>query len=137
MVNNENKSAKTNFYKQHLSLNALEVLIDNSITIYISGTQDDNVLRITKTIKVNARLLSSNHEEPDTKLVSYAFYVVRMGAQKVAIYSPNTDVLVLLLLHFTDIASNQLCIHTGPEVVQTLLWIYISVHELQKLLFKD
>ena len=40
---------KSNFYMKYLSVNAPEVFMDNQ-SIYIWETQDDNVLRITKTI---------------------------------------------------------------------------------------
>ena len=37
---------------------------------YISGTPHNNLLRVTKMTKVKARILSSNHQEPGTKIVS-------------------------------------------------------------------
>ena len=41
--------------------------LSNNQSLFISGTSDGDVTRLTKTITVNVRSLSSNQEETDTK----------------------------------------------------------------------
>ena len=54
----------------------------DSQSLYTLGTEDDNVLRITKTIKVNVTLLPSYHSEADITLVFPASYDISLGTQR-------------------------------------------------------
>ena len=55
--------------------------MDNQ-SLYTWGKKDDNVLRITKIIKVNVTLLPSHHAEADTTLVFPASYDISLSAQR-------------------------------------------------------
>ena len=49
--------------------------------------------------------VASNQEEPDTRIVLHAIYAANNGSEKIVIpciRSPDTDVLVLLLHHRTE-----------------------------------
>ena len=60
--------------------------MDNQ-SLYTWVTKDDNVLRITKIIKVNVSLLLSYHAEAYTTLVFPASYDINVGAKRGAIFS--------------------------------------------------
>ena len=49
-----------------LSSNVSQHLNNSNQSLYISGTRDGDVNRLTQTITVNVRSLSSNHGENDT-----------------------------------------------------------------------
>ena len=49
---------------------------------------------------------ASSYEEADTKIIFHALAVSNYGVSKLDIYSPDTDVLILLLRRYPDLARN-------------------------------
>jgi uncharacterized LabA/DUF88 family protein len=69
-------------------------------TLFISGGLEETVVVITRYSSVRCvQLLDSNQEEADTKIVLHAVYAANQHADKIIIFSPDTDVLVLLFHH--------------------------------------
>ena len=107
---NENKSGLAKFYSEFMQQN-VQSLLKEGQSLYLNGTVDENVIRVTKnSIIKSVRLLKSNHEEADTKMVLHAAYAADVGANNIAISSQDTDVLVLLNI----------------TVIKLMLQIYIS-----------
>ena len=74
-------------------------------TLFISGRH--TVVAITRYSSVRGvQLLDSNQEEADTKIVLHAVYTANQQADKIIIFSPDTDVLVLLLHHHAAIPAS-------------------------------
>ena len=122
----ENKSALAQFYSEYMKENAKNKLLPQQ-SLYISGVKDDYAIRITKSTVVNkVRLLTSNHEEADTKLILHAVYAADIGAKNVVVSSPDTDVLVLLLGHRASIGADNIYLLTGNVSNHTKQ--YIPIH---------
>ena len=56
--------------------------------------------------------LGSSQEEADTKLLLHAVHATNEGARSVRIYSPDTDVLVLAIRRYPNLAEDT-CMVTG------------------------
>ena len=95
-----------------------------------SFTDGERVVEITRarpTEDIDA--LKSNHEEADTRMFLHAAYAVRdSSTSAIVIQSPDTDVLVLCVSHFTGIGCNELWFSTGVTDHQR----YIPVHSVQE-----
>ena len=76
--------------------------------------------------------VASNQEEPDTctRIVLHAIYAVNNGSEKIVIRSSDTDVLVILLHHRTEIHTKYIYFRTGTQGKHTNLSRYIPVHIL-------
>ena len=73
--------------------------------------------------------LKSNHEEVDTRMFLHAAYAVRDSpTSAIVIKSPDSDVLVLCVSHFTGIGCNELWFRTSVTDHQR----YIPVYYIQE-----
>jgi len=59
--------------------------------------------------------LGSNHEEADTKLVLHALAVSCSGATAVHVYSPATDVIVLLIRRYPELCQDTSFVTAGQN----------------------
>ena len=50
--------------------------LKNGQSVYISGANDNNAVRITANASICCRMLMSKHEEADTNMIVYCAYVV-------------------------------------------------------------
>ena len=108
-----------------------EMLMQGKRLIIAGGfTDGERVAEITRarpTEDIDA--LKSNHEEADTRMILHAAYAVRdLPTSAIVIQSPDTDVLVLCVSHFTGIGCNELWFCTGVSDRQR----YIPVHSIQE-----
>ena len=74
--------------------------------------------------------VASNQEEPDTRIVLHAIYAANNASEKIEVRSPDTDVLVLLMHHRTEIHTKYIYFRTGTQGKHTNLSRYIPVHIL-------
>ncbi|WAR09405.1 hypothetical protein MAR_019363 [Mya arenaria] len=105
-------------------LKAQEVLL-------INGGKSTPCVIVTTNGCCNQPILDTNQEEADTVMILHAKYEADRGSTCIAIHSPDTDVLVLLLHHYRYIGAAHLCMSTGRVTLHT------DVHQLIDKLTKD
>ena len=103
---------------QHLTMKRLlsHVQTKDELTVYLANKIFDYALSAKKNIVVAYRqnvcyttennYEASSHEEADTKIIFHALAVSNYGVSKLGIYSPDTDVLILFLRRYPDLAKN-------------------------------
>lgn len=58
--------------------------------------------------------LKSNHKEADTRMILHAAFAAQQSpAATIVVQSPDTDVLILCISHFTNIGCEELWFRTG------------------------
>ena len=77
-------------------------------------------------------MLMSNHEEADTKMIIHCAYAASLGANNIVVACPDTDVLVLLVHHFTALQTEKILFLTGHDSTDTTLKCYIPVHAIHQ-----
>ena len=65
-------------------------------------------------------------------MLLHARFIANLGARKMVIVSPDTDVLVLLLHHFGSLGVHEVYLKTGRRSTHSDLTRYIPVHEVVK-----
>ena len=95
-----------------------------------SFTDAERVVEITRARPTeDIEALKSKHEEADTRMILHAANAVRDSpTSAIVIQSPDTDVRVLCVSHFTGIGCNELWFRTGVTDQQR----YIPVHSIQE-----
>ncbi|WAQ95823.1 hypothetical protein MAR_028513, partial [Mya arenaria] len=111
-------------------LKAQEVLL-------INGGKSTPCVIVTTNGCCNQPILDTNKEEADTVMILHAKYEADRGSTCIAIHSPDTDVLVLLLHHYRYIGAAHLCMSTGRVTLHTDGRRFIPVHQLIDKLTKD
>ena len=102
---------------QHLTMKRLlsHVQTKDELTVYLANKIFDYALSESKNIVAYRQNVcyttennyeASSHEEADTKIIFHALAVSNYGVSKLDIYSPDTDVLILLLRRYPDLAKN-------------------------------
>ena len=82
----------------------MEVIIAGG---FADGERVVEITRARPTEDIDA--LKSNHEEADARMILHAAYAGRDSpTSAIVIQSPDTDVLVLCVFHFTGIGCNEL-----------------------------
>ena len=89
----------------------------------------EKAVSITRSSPIEAvKDLKSNHEEADTQMILHAAFAVQHSpAAIIVIQSPDTDVLILCIAHFTNIGCEELWFCTSVRDRQH----YIPVHTIQ------
>ena len=90
-------------------------LISSEQSIYLSGGQDDKVVKITKDTETDVPSLQSNQEEADTRIILPAVAATNSGANIIVVRSPDTDTPVLFLHHRPDIHAEKIYFLTGRD----------------------
>ena len=129
--NQQNKINLCDFLSSSLCKIGQERLIQGMRLItagsFTDGEQVVEITRARPTEDINA--LKSKHEEADTRMILHAAYAVRDSpTSAIVIQSPDADVLVLCVSHFTGIGCNELWFRTGVTDHQRC----ILVHSIQK-----
>ena len=135
LTKGENKTKLPMFYTEYMVENEGATL-DEKHSLYISGGQVDKVVKITKEDTLEVEALKSNHEEADTRIVVHAKTAAQIGAEHIVVCSPDTDVLVLLVHHYTTIAAKEIFLLTGRVGRRASLTRYIPVHRIYENLEK-
>lgn len=92
----QTKDALTCYLAENLLRNASE----RDIKLVVAWRSD------CKTSFMDMSYLRSTHEEADTKLVLHAVDATSRGCTEINVYSPDTDVLILLIRRFPNLCSN-------------------------------
>ncbi|WAQ95805.1 LOW QUALITY PROTEIN: hypothetical protein MAR_028495 [Mya arenaria] len=105
--------------------------------VLINGGKSTPCVIVTTNGCCNQPILDTNKEEADTVMILHAKYEADRGSTCIAIHSPDTDVLVLLLHHYRYIGAAHLCMSTGRVTLHTDGRRFIPVHQLIDKLTKD
>lgn len=129
MSSTKSKSELTRLYTRFLTENCHELLDDNTV-VYVAGGLGAKTLRVTSTYVEYVDSLSSNHEEADTRILLHIAYAGTLDVQQVVVFSPDTDVFVLLVHHFPQLKVGTLYFKTGRKGLHRDMTRYIPVHEV-------
>lgn len=126
-----NKVALASLYTSVIEETAGATL-ENDQELFLSGGRDD-VATVCKRSSVTSHPvaeLRSNHEEADTRIVLHCIYASKGGVQSIVMCSPDTDVIVLLLHHRTQIHSKEIYLLTGKNERHTNQVRFVPIHEV-------
>ncbi|XP_060579912.1 uncharacterized protein LOC132736731 [Ruditapes philippinarum] len=130
----KNKESLIQYFTEYIIKHAA-LHINDAETIYISGNH--KCFKVVKTSCEEVPELNSNQEEADSRIILHAAFAKSKGVRSVAVSSPDTDVLVLLLHHCQTIGIEELFFVTGRTGVHTDTKRYISVHHLYNMLTEE
>ena len=115
IANPQNKINLCDFLTWTFCNNGNERLAVNKQLVIGGGYKEgEKAVCVTCTAAEDVEMLESNHEEADTRLLLHAKYAARPRS-RIIIQSPDTDVLVLCVAHFDEIAFEELWFRTGVK----------------------
>ena len=121
----ENKADLANFLSRQLILRAPE----NKIVVVSGGFKDEQQVE-SSAPGVNTDELEAKHEEADTRLI---LHCVKSQASSVVVAARDTDVLVLLLAHFSKMPSTKVWMKAGTSKNRK----YIPIHTIVDQILPD
>ena len=136
LASSKSKSQLTKFYTKYFCEQAHDFLTDAQ-SIYISGGFDDKALQVTHDCVRYIHELHSNQEEADTRMMLHVKHSGSQNATRVVLVSPDTDVLVLLIHHFSELGVSELYFKTGRTSIYANYTRFIPVHQLHDCLTED
>ena len=125
----ENKERLIQFYIGYMSEHACSELKPQEVLV-LNGGKRTTCVTVTTDRCSNQQILDTNQEEADTVMILHAKYEADRGSTCLAIHSPDTDVLVLLLHHYRYIGAAHLYMSTGRVTVHTDGRRFIPIHQL-------
>ncbi|WAQ97270.1 hypothetical protein MAR_029960 [Mya arenaria] len=129
LSNGQNKERLIQFYSGYMAEHACTKLKAQEVLL-INGGKSTPCVIVTTNGCCNQPILDTNQEEADTVMILHAKYEADKGSTCIAIHSPDTDVLVLLLHHYRYIGAAHLYMSTGRVTLHTDGRRFIPVHQL-------
>ncbi|WAR05623.1 hypothetical protein MAR_020992 [Mya arenaria] len=129
LSNGQNKERLVQFYSGYMAEHACTKLKAQEVLL-INGGKSTPCVIVTTNGSCNQPILDTNQEEADTVMILHAKYEADRGSTCIAIHSPDTDVLVLLLHHYRYIGAAHLYMSTGRVTLHTDGRRFIPVHQL-------
>ena len=80
--------------------------------MFISGGFDDKAVQVTRECVRYVYELNSNQDEADTRMILHVKYSGNHNASRVVLVSPDSDVLVLPMYHFSELGVSELYFKT-------------------------
>ena len=121
LESNENKTSLASYMQENI-----QPTVDKNEKIYVSGSNGDNTIKITRVSVTSDPELKSNMEEVDGRIIFHAITTAYSGAKTITVRSRDTNVAVLLILHFQQIGCEQLFIYCGRN---EKVW-YVPIHAI-------
>ena len=125
----ENKENLAAYYTNFI-IETVGSQLERNETIFISGGLKDRAIYLNKDEHMDISELKCNQEEADTRIVLHASYAANHGANRIVVKSPDTEVLVLLLHHRSNIIAKKIFFHTGRMGTHVDMKRNIPVHVL-------
>ena len=125
LESSENKTSLASFSTQYMQEN-IQPIVDKNEKIYVSGSNGDNTMKITRGSVTSDPELKSNMEEVDGRIIFHAITAAYSGAKTITVRSRDTDVAVLLIQHFQQIGCEQLFMYCGKN---EKVW-YVPIHAI-------
>ena len=132
----KSKSQLTKIYTKYFCEQVHDLLTDTQ-SIYINGGFDDKAVQVTHDCVRYIHELHSNQEEKYTRMILHVKHGGSQNATRVVLVSPDTDVLVLLIHHFSELGVNELYFKTGRTSIYANYTRFIPVHQLRDCLTED
>ena len=129
MTSSKCKSQIASFYTKYISEQAHD-LIPSSVSVFVSGGMEEKVLKIKNDCISYVQELESNQEEADTRMLLHVKHCRNLAAKRIVLFSPDTDVLLLLLHHYFDLGVQEIFFKTGKTGVYTNYTRFIPIHHL-------
>ena len=104
----------------------IQPTVDKTEKIYVSGSNGDNTIKITRGSVTSDPELKSNIKEVDGRIIFHAITAAYSGAKTITVRSRDTDVAVLLIHHFQQIGCEQLFMYCGKN---EKVW-YVPIHAI-------
>ena len=133
LTSSKSKSQLTKFYTTYFCEQAPDLLSDSQ-SMFISGGFDDKAVQVTRDCVRYVNELNSNQEEADTRMILHVKYSGNHNASRVVLVSPDTDVLVLLIHHFSELGVGELYFKTGRTSIYANYTRFIPIHHLNECL---
>ena len=100
----------------------------------ISGSFDDKDVQVIRDCVRYVKELNSNQEEADTRMMLHVKYSGNHNGSLVVLVSPDTDVLVLLIHHCSELGVSELYFKTGRTSIYASYTRFIPIHHLNECL---
>ena len=131
ITNEKNKINLCDFLTHSVCKFGQEMLPLNKSIVIGGGFKDGKrCVVITRGCCRDVEDLQSDHEEADTRLLLHAKYVSEAEAGRIVIQSPDTDVLVLCVAHYSHLSCSEIWFKTGVKDRLRFIPIHNIVHEL-------
>ncbi|KXJ20012.1 hypothetical protein AC249_AIPGENE15286 [Exaiptasia diaphana] len=119
MSNPLNKKNLAEFLCNSLKESMKEKLLHTQTVVLAGGFSDGKeAVRVTQGREVSIAELQSDHEEADTRLLLHAKHAA-VSHPRIVIQSPDTDVVLIALSHFSEIQCQEMWIKTGTKEQQS------------------
>jgi len=125
----KSKHELTKFYTRFFAEHCHE-LLDDKTTVYIAGGMGEATLKVSAAYVQYVQALQSNHEETDGRMMLHVAHAAAHGANQVVVFSPDTDVLVLLVHHFPDMTQTSIYFKTGRKLLNRDRTRYIPIQAI-------
>ena len=102
LTSSKSKTEITKLYTKYLTQNCHELLKDN-VTVFVAGGLGNKALRVSNEVVSFQHELDSNHEEADSRMILHLAFAGSSGVKAAVVVSPDTDVFVLLVHHFSQL----------------------------------
>ena len=97
----------------------------------------EKALKVSKKVVSFEQYLESNHKDADSRMILHLELAGSSGARKAVVVSPDTDVFVLLVYHFSKLNVEYLFFKTGRKGLHVDYTRYIPVHNVFSKLLQD
>ena len=131
LTSSKSKSQLTKFYTTYFCELAPDLLSDSQ-SKFISGGFDDKAVQVTRDCVRYVNELNSNQEVANTRMILHVEYGGNHNASQVVLVSPDTDVLVLLIHHFSELGVGELYFKTGRTSIYANYTRFIPIHHLNE-----
>ena len=129
LTNGSFKAKLTKFYTLYIAEHC-NTCINMNQHVYVSGGIDEKALKVSNDVVHIIEQLRSNHEEADTRMLLHVAYQARHNAKRVIVVSPDTDVFVLLVYHFSHMGVSEVFFKTGRKSTHADLTRFIPIHNV-------
>lgn len=133
LTSTKSKCELTKLYTRYITQNC-HCLLRDGVQVFVSGGLKQKVLRVTNEYVAYVDALESTHEEADTRMLLHLVHASSVGAKNAVLFSPDTDVLVLLVHHFDYLGLSELYFRTGTKGIHFDNTRYIKVHIVHSML---
>ena len=131
LMNNKNKSNLIAFLINDWCEETPPKLTNNQSLVL--GQENGNAKRITRMAVTDVEELECDHEEADSRMFIHAHYAAEdENAIRVIFTSPDTDVAVLCLFHYSMLNINDLWFHTVTGKKRRFIPMHVIAEKLSE-----
>ena len=125
LVSDSFKGELTKFYTLYISRILLQIYWQD--TTCMSGGINEKTMKVSNDVVHIIEQLWSNHEKAATLILLHVADQARQGPKRVIVVSPDTDVLVFLVHHFSCMRLCEIVFKTGIKSTHADLTRFIHI----------